>query len=207
MWCLKSFRLGFPFISTSNASFLAFSRLADTTYFLCFQFPILYKVFYLKADQRRFSLSTGITTVLTMTFLGLEARKDLPKVRYLKCTEENNYYYDYIILYICIQNFACQRRCIFKNIEDSCDKSKMDGGTFVGDISYCFGLLCVHLLCIHIFNCCTGSFVKLECKNGLMFVYNLQRKYLPTFSLDWYTTLPSWAAENTIWRNLNMRWL
>ena len=113
-----------------------------------------------------------------------------------------------MIILFCIsvfKHFACQRRCIFKNIEDSCDKSKMDGGTFVGDISYCFGLLCVHLLCIHIFNCCTGSFVKLECKNGLMFVYNLQRKYLPTFSLDWYTTLPSWAAENTIWKNLNMR--
>lgn len=27
-------------------------------------------------------LITGITTVLTMTFLGLEARKDLPKVAY-----------------------------------------------------------------------------------------------------------------------------
>ena len=67
------------------------------------------------------------------------------------------------------KHFACQCRCIFKKIEDSCDKSKMDGGTFVGDISYCFGLLCVHLLCIHIFNCCTGSFVKLECKNGFMF--------------------------------------
>ena len=49
-------------------------------------------------------------------------------------------------------------------------KAKWTCGTFVGDISYCFGLLCVHLLCIHIFNCCTGSFVKLECKNGFMFL-------------------------------------
>ena len=203
----KKLSLRFPFYFHIKRSVFGFFETGGYNLLFMFSIPNFIQSLLLKADQRLFSsfLSTGITTVLTMTFLGLEARKDLPKVRYLKCTEENNYYYDYIILYICIQNFACQRRCIFKNIEDSCDKSKMDGGTFVGDISYCFGLLCVHLLCIHIFNCCTGSFVKLECKNGLMFVYNLQRKYLPTFSLDWYTTLPSWAAENTIWKNLNMR--
>ena len=35
-------------------------------------------------------LSPGITTVLTMTFLGLEARKDLPKVVSKQTKQTNN---------------------------------------------------------------------------------------------------------------------
>lgn len=33
-------------------------------------------------EVRLVSMIAGVTTVLTMTFLGLEARKDLPKVPY-----------------------------------------------------------------------------------------------------------------------------
>merc|ERR1719458_975844 len=38
--------------------------------------------FWLNREATSDRISLGITTVLTMTFLGLEARKDLPKVHY-----------------------------------------------------------------------------------------------------------------------------
>ena len=38
--------------------------------------------FWLNREATSDRISLGITTVLTMTFLGLEARKDLPKVPY-----------------------------------------------------------------------------------------------------------------------------
>ena len=41
-------------------------------------------IYRLNTDSKfkRLLLSAGVTTVLTMTFLGLEARTDLPKVPY-----------------------------------------------------------------------------------------------------------------------------
>ena len=38
--------------------------------------------FWLNREATSDRISLGITTVLTMTFMGLEARKDLPKVTY-----------------------------------------------------------------------------------------------------------------------------
>jgi hypothetical protein len=52
-------------------------NLQYVTFSLKKDFGVLRRVFY----ELYCCISAGITTVLTMTFLGLEARKDLPKVR------------------------------------------------------------------------------------------------------------------------------
>ena len=104
----KKLSLRFPFYFHIKRSVFGFFETGGYNLLFMFSIPnfIQSLLFKSRPEEIFIFLSTGITTVLTMTFLGLEARKDLPKVRNLKCTEENNYYYDYIILYICIQTFC-----------------------------------------------------------------------------------------------------